>query len=308
MALLRLRELCVTGDGELWPLHAAAQCMAEAGWSDSLAQALEEALDRPGANPQVGALWMRSHLSRDDWSVADRLPALQARGPIGTEATCAYLECLGEARRVRPLRLYLEQHGTELRGFTKTWASAGLALATIGDNPRTALWLADWRNRSDVEPWMLVPLVAALRVMRRDAEAANVSRHALTLEEDGRSGCHAVWLAVDHAAAGDWDEVERLLTRVDPDALDPYYRFLATLAAAASALHQAADRADAFAAARAQLQAAAPPFIEWSCPAFRRAHRRLVLSLAAEASGTGATLWAWSQIALAALRGLAQPG
>jgi Flp pilus assembly protein TadD len=87
MALLHLRELCAGGDGEPWPLHAAAQAMAEAGWSDSLDQALEEALDRPGANPQAGALWVRSRLSRGDWSAATRLPDLQARGAIGVQAT-----------------------------------------------------------------------------------------------------------------------------------------------------------------------------------------------------------------------------
>jgi hypothetical protein len=300
-----LRELCLAASEDAWPLHAATGAIAEAGWSETLDETFEEMIERPEVNPQVGALWVRSRLARGDWECGGRLPALLARGAVGREAACAYMELLAEVGRGTPLRRFVKQHGAQLRKETATWASAGYGLLTMGDRRETALWLADWQSRNDLKPWMLVPLVVALRAFGRDTEAAAASRHALTLvEQDARSGCHAVWLAVDEVLAGDTGAAVNHLAATNPAELNPYYRFLHTLAQAAAEIRglQRDAQPATFAALRERLRTAAPMPGDWICPALRRAHRRLLLQIANDLGAATPRLWAWWRIGVAGLR------
>ena len=280
--------------------------MADAGLTDPLDELIDELIERPEANAKVGALWVRRHAARGDWKCEDRLPPLQARGAVGREATCAFVEVLAEARRAVPLRRYIEKHGSTLRQETPTWASVGYGLLTVGDYSRTALWLADWRSRADLQPWMLIPLAVALRGAGRDDEAAEASRHALGLEDqDARSGCHSVWLATDELLTGRAEAATNHLATTDPSGLNPYYQSLYALVQVTIELQpmDATERGQAFAPIRERLRAAPPEPVDWSCPAFRRTHRRLVQRLARDVGGISAMLWAGWQIVAGELRG-----
>jgi cellulose synthase operon protein C len=293
-----MRDLCLSPGEDTWPFFAAAQAMSGAGWNDALNQLFDEMLDRPEVNPQVGALWVRSRIAQNDWKCAARLEALRDRGAVGRAATAAYLEVLAESNRTWMLQRFLKQHAGLLRRDTATWASAGYALLTVGDVRRTALWLADWQSRPDAEPWMLVPIAVALRATGREAEAAAVSRHALTRPQDARTACHAIWLAVDAALAGSTEEAANLLASFDPAEQNPYYQFLHALAGAAVQLQatEPAAREPLFAQLRQRLQKATPSQGDMTCPAMKRFHRRLLRRIARDAGSLRAKLWLWGQL------------
>lgn len=65
-ALERVRDLCVTECETRWPLQAATQELAEAGYSSEVEAVLCEAISLPNVQPDSGRVWMELALRRID--------------------------------------------------------------------------------------------------------------------------------------------------------------------------------------------------------------------------------------------------
>jgi tetratricopeptide (TPR) repeat protein len=295
----RLRELCLFPSESGRALAAAAGEMDEKGWTREAEAVYEEVLEHPEAQPLVGELWVRARVKRADWSFADRLRTLRVQGKIGYAATAAYLEALGTAKRKGPLRSFLREYRDALRVDTGTWASAGFALLSIDDNREAVAWLADWEDRPDVQPWMLLHYALGLRCLGRGAEASAVGRTALSLpDEDGSVVPHALWLALDEALARDTAAAAGRLAGTDAAALDPYCRFLYSLVQAMLGVQgtETRLRASAFPAARkrmAEARTAKPDY--WKDSLLRRTYTLSAWRVANDVGGLWAAVWALLQ-------------
>lgn len=204
-ALKLLGQLCTTPAANGWSLSAAFEAVDRAGWSAAANELLDAALLRPDAAAEAGAVLIARSYRRSTWGLQKRLREMVARGPAGDRALHAYVEWLAHNKKVDALRWFVWRNRAWIREKTPTWASIGYALVTLGQDRAAAKWLSDWRIRPAVESWMLLNLVEALRNLGRNDEAADVSRHAVTLAEDVGTSSHRLWLAADEIDARRFD-------------------------------------------------------------------------------------------------------
>jgi hypothetical protein len=92
----------------------------------------------------------------------------------------------------------------------------GYALARFKRMSAVVDWMADWRSRPDVEPWMLFNLGYALRHQGRYSEANEVAEHAVQKWGYRRqNGADLrLFLAVEQALEGSVDEAKESLQGV----------------------------------------------------------------------------------------------
>jgi hypothetical protein len=212
-ALETLRVMCSAGMQDPEPLQSARDAMVAGGWVLDTIRVLEKALEESTPNEHVGPVWAQTCVRTHSWHVGPRLGALHAGGKLDERSIAAYLEALGDGRERTGFRRFQRRHEALLRKSTNLWGWTGYVLMRLNKTCEVARWLADWRDRADAEPWMLLNLVLALRRLHREAEAEEVSRHALTLPEDHTSWSHQAWVAFGDALAGRIEEA-RALTKI----------------------------------------------------------------------------------------------
>lgn len=282
------RRLCLTPDASSEALSGSARRLTEGGWTRMLDQVYNEVLFLPEVNPVVGSLWIKRCTDRGEWSCARKLDALLEKGEIGVAAVSTYLMVAGEKGRAREVHRLVNRHREALREATWPWGAAGAALFEIRGYRACAEWMADWRERSDAEGWALLNLALALRHLRREPEAREVSRAALELPPDSSTVAHRTWLAFDTLLAGAATGAE--LRELRSEEAGSYYRFLQALALA---LALRAEKPGDFSAMRRQVgaaRAAQPNW--WRDVLLRRAMDATVVEIARSVNTPAAHLWA----------------
>ncbi len=230
-AAAALERLCVAPSGGTdWPLSAADRAFTDAGWGRDAEAIYARVLDHPEVVPRVGALWVERCTARRVWGCARRLDGLIDRGAVGRSALEAYLAATGRARSTRRLSACLRRHRRVIRADTRCWGAAGYALTSVVRHSAAARWLADWPDRDDAVPWMLINLVLSLRALRRVEEAHRVSRRAMELGPDYTTPYHRIWLALDDLIDGDGREASGWLDGLDPAGFDETNRYLLEVA------------------------------------------------------------------------------
>ena len=283
-------------------IREAIQTFDAEGWGARLTSELKDLAFLEDANPALAGLWGERAAaagSLDD--VADRVAELLARNPdAGRELVLAYAWALAEAGK--PVQAVVQRYSEVLRETDAGWARAGGALAAAGHTALAAAWLADYRERDALEPWMLRPLAAAYRALDQDDKALDVCRAAVKLGgPEELLAEFRVWLAVDLALSGQAEDAEGQLARVELTTLGDGARLELTLAEAVLMLLRAGPggKAAAFAEAKDHLRTATASCAARDVPAGAgRAYRRAVARLAAEAGTVAAKLWAvWQRVA-----------
>ena len=164
---------------------------------------------------------------------------------------------------------------------------------------KVAHWLADWRRRNSVQPWMLFNLCLALRHLGRYDEATEVARHVVKTwgHRDGSADMR-LFLAVEDALTGDVRSAEEHLKHVvarDDVAYDQEILAL-TKALIEFQLAVSAERRKVFRAVRARLSQRIGPWrLMSSMRDVRQTFRRAGTLFHREGAGAGAWLWfRWS--------------
>ncbi len=283
-------------------LDRAAASLGDAGLSAALDARLDALLAAPETGRAAGALWVarssrRGRLTRAGRRRLGRLLADARPTAAALGAAEAHVEQLALPRRALALRRFLARHGAQLAGDVSAWGTAGYALSSAKRHRRAAEWLAGWRERDGVRPWMLVNLAVSLRDLGREAAAREASAGALQLTRDHSSPMHEVLLACDAALDGDPGPAARLGR--EHEGLTGYYRFLLEMARAIAATG-GADRRAAFVVARRHLRAAAAAKPDLSTePHLRRVRRRAIARVARARAGGGALAPFWYLVARA---------
>ena len=301
-AVGQFHALAADPDAGRGVIREAIQTFDAEGWGARLTSELKDLAFLEDANPALAGLWAERAAaagSLDD--VADRVAELLARNPdAGRELVLAYVWALAEAGK--PVQGVVQRYSEVLRPDDSAWARAGGALAAAGHTAMAAAWLADYRDRDELEPWMLRPLAAAYRARDQDDKALDVCRAAVRLggPEEPLAEFRA-WLAVDLALSGQAEDAEAQIARVEPATLGDGARLVLTLAEAVLMLLRAGPggKAAAFAEAKEHLKTAAASCAAKDVPAGAgRAYRRAVARLASEAGTVAAKLWAaWQRVA-----------
>lgn len=160
-----------------------------------------------------------------EWGEAIELvDAVRPIEQVNVAAAIAYVQRAAAVGKRKMLDRFLETYDRWAQEDDQLWGMTGFSLRILGDMKRTVTWLSGWQEREHVEPWMLLNLTIALRTLRRDEEAAEITRQALALPVDGASSGHAVWSALDCALAGDVERAQTLMEGIDPDSLDAVHQ------------------------------------------------------------------------------------
>ncbi|MGO8689268.1 MAG: tetratricopeptide repeat protein [Thermoguttaceae bacterium] len=292
-----LRQVCVSPSPDPWAVKAAVKAMTDARWGQLARKILEELLPGEQTNLEVGREWARLCTAQKRWGDCGRkLAELAGRSRVGAEAAVVYIEALAKAGQRLRLRWFLWRNQDWLRKNTRCWGSVGYVLNHLHWFKYLLRWLADWRQRNDLEPWILKNLVEGLRRVGRDAEAAEAGRRALALPPDQSHAGHRLWLAADACCQGRIDAARELLQQVEGTNFRPEDKFLrlSALAVVTMASARAEERPLVFRAQRKRLdqaQAQYPGGVR--DPARRRFYRRCRRIIAQCRGGLAARLWSW---------------
>jgi tetratricopeptide (TPR) repeat protein len=294
-AINLLRQICTSPSDNPWPVAAAVDALISAGWTQFAEEALKESLVIKGAPDEVGRQWIRLSTGHRRWRCGKLLRQLAGQGSIGIEATGTYIDRLVAAKRRWQFRRFLWRNKSWLQKHDRTWGAVGFAMISFGWRSRTARWMADWRQREHLEPWMLLNLVEGLRAVKRDAEAAEASRYALTLPRDHTHDMHCVWLAATAVTEGDIDTARRLISETSQNTLTNAFAFIANVATAVIEMASAnpTDKATVFFAVRQKLSQATALYRPFRFSSARRRfyHHSLRL-IAKEHGGFAGKVWA----------------
>ena len=254
-----LRQVCVSPSPDPWAVKAAVKAMTDARWGQLARKILEELLPGEQTNLEVGREWARLCTAQKRWGDCGRkLAELAGRSRVGAEAAVVYIEALAKAGQRLRLRWFLWRNQDWLRKNTRCWGSVGYVLNHLHWFKYLLRWLADWRQRNDLEPWILKNLVEGLRRVGRDAEAAEAGRRALALPPDQSHAGHRLWLAADACCQGRIDAARELLQQVEGTNFRPEDKFLrlSALAVVTMASARAEERPLVFRAERKRLDQA----------------------------------------------------
>lgn len=285
-ALQSLQLLCHARPEETAALQSAVQAFTVAGAIHEAEETLEAALRDRDVNPEAGTLWVRCFAARRAWNARGRLYSLDPHRPVGRKARIAFIEEIARWKDRPLLDRFVRREGAVLRTYSDLWAMIGFAYARVGDWRTASTWLADWRHRSDLEPWMLLNCALAQRQIGNDFDAYRASRHALTLPEDYSSPLHKIWIALDHLVVGQPATAAPLAADFEETEADAYFSHGRALAKAMLAVEEASpgEKRKVYAQQMKGLQRL--PRTGLQLASMRRLHKKSLLRMASAARST----------------------
>ncbi len=308
-ALEVLKTLCAMPDPDPWPVDQAAQAFERAGLTTKALKVFRRSLKTGSCNPQVATAAIRLLLAKRRGISAVRLFSQLKTGEDQRRAGRPLIEGL-VARKCRLVfRRLLRRRHEVLQSEDIAWGYVGFALVSFNRMKHAVDWLADWRQRSNVQPWMLFNLCLALRHLKRFNESNSVARHVLATwgHREGAAALH-LFLAVEEALGGELSAAEDHLSRVETRKNMSYDQQMLALANALVEFQKTPwpARRKQFQALRRQL---APRFKALhslsSNRDVRRTFARAGTLFRREGAGAGAQLWVlwklyWQWLPLAA--------
>lgn len=224
-------------------LQTATTALVQGFLGREVEQALEEVLNLPQTNPEVGALWVQRFAARDDWGMRKRLFRIGNTTPLGARARIAYIEALAQHGKRWLLWRLVRREENWLRANAEAWGTMGYAYVHMKRWKDTIKWLHDWPRRTDLAPWMLSNLALAYRQIGNDKAALAVNQRAIRLSPDRTTAQHRLWIVLEIALLGDMPAVASRMEELREHELSPYENALISLIKALRAVHTAAPDA-----------------------------------------------------------------
>ena len=294
-ALALLESLCASPDPDAWPVSAVAEGFEQAGWSGSALRVLKRALKAGACNPQVATAAVRLLLARKKTLAAARVFLRLSTGEPQSRVAAPLVEGLAKLKSELTLRWLLWKRRDALSRDDAAWGQVGYALIQFNRMNAVARWLADWRARPNVQPWVLFNLCLALRYQGRYDEAYEVARHVVeTWGHREGSADLRLFLAVEEALRGALSEAAEHVRRVKIREMVKHDQALLALAKTLVAFQQSSpdERSVRFGDVRRALR---EPFSVGQMPFMmkdlRRTFRRAGALFAREGAGWRAQCW-----------------
>lgn len=229
-----VQRMCATADDAPASFENAMQALARRGWAREAERMVEGSLAAPQLNPSAGFFWVRLRAQRGKLGNLRVLGRLRDCGDVGVRAFGAQLDLLGDTAQTAgaqrdlttrcncswQMHRLLWKHQDFLRHNGLLWGKTGYAMNCLGWRRRLIRWFADWRERKDIEPWMLYNFITQMQAVGRDVEADAVIRHALTLPfRDQVNPRLRLWAALEDILQGRHSEALTLLHGLELDKL-----------------------------------------------------------------------------------------
>ncbi len=297
MAMTELISLCRMPAAQPWLLERALEVLAKRNWSDSIGYYVREALNQDDCNAIISELSVRCLARRNKWQLCrEFVDSLSTDARALHLALLEFIQQLADHNKFQMFAWLMRRYRKILCGATELWGKTGYALKRFGRYRRVIAWMRDWRDRADVQPWMLANLAASYRAIGHRLKAIHINQFAVKMggEPTGRA-IHALWLAADAVLVKQPAAAEAWLTQavVTPNS-PPYHRFIKALT---DTVLQRYDKPKVpFAATRKQIIAAKLLF-----PGFQRTreiralYRHCLLRIAASNVGLSGMIWCWRE-------------
>lgn len=283
-ALNSFRALAVSTDSDGRALEQAFATLIGAGVTAELDELLNEMIDHPDANPQIGALWVRRRAAKQDFALRDSLLKLRERGEIGRRAIISYVTCLGSAGESKALKSLLDEHENWLAIDEWGWDATAIALGSVKNWRRLCEWARNWRDHLTATPLALHHALIALHKDGRYSDAFNLASAASGRAGPGRGFEPLLaWAALEHSIRGDVSKARDALAKMDRESLDDYTHRIQRLARAVVTIttSEARSRASAWKAADELVQRATQGIkVSNSDRPFKRAYFQACLRMA----------------------------
>lgn len=202
-ALQELEALCAEEELQRVDLEAALDAFGTTGAREQAFRVVEGHFEGESAAPAALAEGWCNARERTAPAKATRVLARRDHlSEAGRLAVAAWIQRLGERQstlRILWLRL---RHGGWLGRSDATWGALGYALCAAGLFTLCVRWLADFRRRHAVEPWMLYNLVSSLWSLDRGARALEPAQAGLELGGPEATHLLGPWVTFHEALAG----------------------------------------------------------------------------------------------------------
>lgn len=176
---------------------------------------LDEAVKDKENNPAVGYVWMQRRIRLGSFRFPSKPAKFFGGEEIAREAAIGYLHAIAPGAQGRRIRRFVSRHGAWLRRETDSWGAVGYALVATSDYRRCVAWMADWRTRPGVEPWMLANLSHAYRARGKYAAAHEITTFALRMpRQDNTHLKLRLWYVFEEALAGHTAAADTNLTEL----------------------------------------------------------------------------------------------
>lgn len=191
-ALELFSRLCTDPHVTDWDLNDASNWLIRFKLQRKWKKVLFAAAATDSCLPAVARFWVRQQTGAGNWGIHRKFEKLNRAAQI--EALTTYSLELAQAiknaalneqslslYRLRSHAGYIDKFATILRSSTMPWGAAACVLAELGLAKKAVEWMADWKTRTDTQPWMLLNLAEMLRRLGRYHQAHDVVLHLITV-------------------------------------------------------------------------------------------------------------------------------
>lgn len=230
LARKHFQTLCLSSADDPRFIGEAIEADMETDWKSQAFQMIEEVLDSPDSNPNLGVFYVEHCEQKKHWEiVARKLKNFTAHNELWRRAVNAFLEALVKAGEKHRARQFVAELQQPLRAHVQTWGMTGYILFSLGDSWKAVDWMSDWQSREGLSPWMLWNLALALRKTGADIESGKVCRFAETLQPDHLSQSNLLLIAFDELIEGNLASATARLQRLNEPSLREWDRELLSL-------------------------------------------------------------------------------
>ena len=193
---------------------------------ENVVQILREAVDRDGVHPEVAVAGRACAHAGGDLGFEQWIKRVSEEGLRADNPAYTYLEALAKAQEVQGFNRFVADNRQWLRESVFTWGAVGYGMAVLRRYRQLTVWMADWRQRTDAQPWMLVNAAEGFWGTGKDKEAGEICGHALALAESPAHNMHRILMAGLAVMRNDLSSARNYMQRVQAKNLHPDCTFI----------------------------------------------------------------------------------
>jgi tetratricopeptide (TPR) repeat protein len=315
--LVHFRELCSTAESDGNNFDSAIRALIDTKETKQVDQILAEMIKNSACNPAVGSWWMLRRIEKGCWFSTHQVNKLCQESKAARQAVITLIEKLGDHKRSigrtiaivylfmilfklaqkvwrgLALRWLSWRHRAWLRTDNHAWASMGFALTRLKSNSAAIRWMNDWRQRSDLQMWMLFNLALALQERRMWQQLRELLHAAMNLPvKDNTFQAIRSMLALELAMAGETKEAAKHFHEINTSGFTAFMQLKYNFAQSLIAVQQAesAERKKVFFSERIRLRSI---LARCRVTTGRADYRRCIKQMAHETGSRWQVISAW---------------
>ena len=224
-------------------LNQAIQVIDGQKRGDLLNARLGTLMKHPQLNPFLAAVWVARRGTHFKWKLMGQYAKLTQQTRARAAFLQEWLRQTGKSRLgLETARLIRKDCAELAQQDTLVWGNLGRVLVAANQYREAMEWLAKWRERPDVEGWMVTNLVYSYHGLDRRKEADETSREILERGlRDHTTAIHLSYLAISALEAHHTDEARSLFGDIEIENQRPDQFYISRLIEAALLVQEAAS-------------------------------------------------------------------